>query len=86
MKISCKVLIISCALTGCKFSTATKNNFVNNLDNSEFPDELVNFIPYKDNPVFSGSGTGTWDDMISERDCIPKSVFTSVKTECMNFM
>lgn len=36
----------------------------------EFPAELVHFKPYENNPVFSGSGTGTWDNQIRERGYI----------------
>jgi predicted GH43/DUF377 family glycosyl hydrolase len=35
-----------------------------------FPDELVNFKPYKNNPVFTGTGAGTWDHKIRERGYI----------------
>ena len=27
---------------------------------NEFPEELVHFVPYKNNPVFAGTGTATW--------------------------
>lgn len=40
-------------------------------DNSPlFPPELVNFIPIEQNPVFTGTGTDTWDKMIRERGYI----------------
>ena len=35
-----------------------------------FPVELVHFVPYRDNPVFAGTGTETWDRKIRERGCI----------------
>lgn len=35
-----------------------------------FPSELVDFIPYKQNPVFTGTGTDTWDRNIRERGYI----------------
>ena len=35
-----------------------------------FPDELVHFVEYQRNPVFAGTGTGTWDRKIRERGCI----------------
>lgn len=38
----------------------------------EFPEELVSFIPYDNNPVFTGTGTGTWDTNIRERGYILK--------------
>ena len=37
-----------------------------------FPVELVDFTSYEKNPVFSGSGTGTWDQSIRERGYILK--------------
>ena len=35
-----------------------------------FPSEIVHFIPYIGNPVFEGTGSGTWDDSIRERGFI----------------
>lgn len=35
-----------------------------------FPEALVHFIPYKSNPVFSGTGSATWDSQIRERGYI----------------
>ena len=40
--------------------------------NVGFPDELVRFNTYEKNPVFAGTGTNTWDQMIRERGCILK--------------
>ena len=37
---------------------------------SEFPAELVHFVPYKNNPVFAGTGSTTWDNQIRERGYI----------------
>ncbi len=36
----------------------------------EFPAEMVSFEPYENNPVFSGTGSGTWDNQIRERGYI----------------
>ncbi|WP_317171805.1 glycoside hydrolase family protein [Spirosoma validum] len=36
----------------------------------DFPAELVQFTPYKNNPVFSGTGADTWDQRIRERGYI----------------
>lgn len=36
----------------------------------EFPKELVSFMPYEGNPVFSGTGRDTWDRKIRERGYI----------------
>jgi sucrose-6-phosphate hydrolase SacC (GH32 family) len=37
------------------------------LAEEEFPPELVQFKPYAGNPVFAGTGAGTWDHKIRER-------------------
>ena len=36
----------------------------------EFPRELVDFVPYRNNPVFTGQGKGHWDQRIRERGWI----------------
>lgn len=41
-------------------------------DDELFPDELVNFTPHVDNPIFTGTGVDTWDRKIRERGCIVK--------------
>ncbi len=35
-----------------------------------FPKELVDFVAYENNPVFSGTGLDTWDEKIRERGYI----------------
>ena len=35
-----------------------------------FPPELVDWVPYAGNPLFSGTGQGGWDDQIRERGFI----------------
>ncbi len=39
-------------------------------DSEKFPPEMVSFEPYNNNPVFSGTGSGTWDAKIRERGYI----------------
>ncbi len=51
---------LSCAL--CKFSANAE----------DFPRELVQFAPYRVNPVFTGAGEGNWDVKIRERGWILK--------------
>jgi predicted GH43/DUF377 family glycosyl hydrolase len=41
-------------------------------DSTDFPDELVHFVAYPHNPVFSGTDTTTWDRHIRERGWILK--------------
>ena len=36
----------------------------------EFPPELVEFVPYPENPIFTGRGPGHWDAKIRERGWI----------------
>jgi beta-1,2-mannobiose phosphorylase / 1,2-beta-oligomannan phosphorylase len=38
----------------------------------DFPSELVDFVPYAQNPVFAGTGQDTWDRQIRERGYILK--------------
>ena len=45
-------------------------------NDKEFPHELVHFVPYKNNPVFAGTGTTTWDKQIRERGWIAKEADT----------
>ncbi len=52
-----------------------------------FPSELVNFVPISENPVFTGSEKGQWDEHIRERGFILKEGelykmwYTGFKTE-----
>ncbi|MFI5157046.1 MAG: glycosylase, partial [Chitinophagales bacterium] len=41
-------------------------------DVNEFPEELVHFVSYANNPIFLGSGTNAWDKHIRERGWILK--------------
>jgi beta-1,2-mannobiose phosphorylase / 1,2-beta-oligomannan phosphorylase len=36
----------------------------------DFPPAMVKFVPYRDNPLFAGTGGDTWDRMIRERGFI----------------
>ena len=36
----------------------------------EFPKQLVSFVPYSSNPIFTGTGEDTWDKQIRERGYI----------------
>jgi len=40
------------------------------LASGKFPRELVKFVPYKANPVFTEAGPGHWDERIRERGWI----------------
>ena len=64
------ILIIFLLAMACKNSTSGKKEI--DSDSTLFPSELVNFISYKGNPVFSGADSGAWDDQIRERGYILK--------------
>jgi predicted GH43/DUF377 family glycosyl hydrolase len=59
--------LFAVCLLQCKSS---KEASADNKD--EFPNELVQFVAYKNNPVFAGTGTATWDKQIRERGYILK--------------
>ncbi len=52
---------------GCK---NRQNKDKENISNLEFPNAMVHFTPYKNNPVFTGTDTNTWDRKIRERGYI----------------
>ncbi len=41
-----------------------------NLNNEDFANEMVDFMAFKANPVFKGTGANTWDKQIRERGYI----------------
>ncbi len=43
-----------------------------NNQTAPFPDELVNFKPFAENPIFTGTQSDTWDQNIRERGYILK--------------
>lgn len=62
------LFVLGLLLTNCTSQPAATDK---TPENSEpFPSELVNFTPYAGNPVFSGTGTDTWDTNIRERGWI----------------
>lgn len=72
MKISAYLLLffIAFQLVGCKNNSGTKESI--SFDDEPFPGELIHFTPLPQNPVFSGTGTDTWDGKIRERGYILK--------------
>ena len=63
------ISIIILILFACNNSSSNKSQ---GSDSTLFPAELVKFIRYQGNPVFTGGGDGTWDKMIRERGYILK--------------
>ena len=52
------------------FIVASCDSKVKRNETVLFPSELVDFVPYKQSPVFTGTGTDTWDKNIRERGYI----------------
>ncbi|UFH52614.1 glycosylase [Spirosoma sp. KNUC1025] len=61
-------LLLSCLFVGNGLMLDTPS--LQPQDNPVFPTELVRFVPYKTNPIFTGTGTDTWDQKIRERGYI----------------
>lgn len=57
---------------GCqnKKKNIQKKSDTEESSTEEFPSEMVDFIPYENNPVFSGTDADTWDKNIRERGYI----------------
>ena len=70
MKNICQIILVPLVLAGCKHSAPSSKGSDMETDSSRFPAEIVDFIPYENNPVFAGSGTDTWDSLIRERGYI----------------
>jgi hypothetical protein len=71
MKTLCYIAVLTLLLPGCKQkSSAYSANNPMLTDSARFPSELTDFIAYKINPVFTGTGTDTWDQKIRERGYI----------------
>jgi sucrose-6-phosphate hydrolase SacC (GH32 family) len=68
LKIALLAFLISGLLTGNR--TTLDNTPVENTVNPEFPAEMVRFTPYKNNPIFKGTGLDSWDQKIRERGYI----------------
>ena len=64
------IIFIFLLAMACKNSSSRKKEI--DSDSTLFPSELVNFIPYKGNPVFSGADSAVWDEEIRERGYILK--------------
>lgn len=56
---------------GCARSGAVKEEEAK-TDEMLFPKELVSFVAYDKNPIFTGTGANTWDEKIRERGFILK--------------
>ena len=54
------------------FIRCGNGNSKKDSESVDFPDEMVHFVAYAKNPVFSGTDTNTWDRHIRERGYILK--------------
>ncbi len=66
------ILLLIFAGYGCqnKKKDTSKELDTKKSSTEEFPAEMVNFTPYENNPVFSGTDADTWDKNIRERGYI----------------
>lgn len=72
MKIICPAILLCIMITGCKRNASVSESSGTDIDRNLFPSEIVDFIASPNNPVFTGTGTNTWDQMIRERGFILK--------------
>jgi len=71
MKNLCSIILLFLLLTGCKQkSTVSSENNSMKSDSERVPAAITDFIPFKSNPVFSGTSTDIWDQKIRERGYI----------------
>ena len=69
MKIINKIFIFALIAVSCKGKpVADKKSAIS--DTLKFPAELTEFTAWGKNPVFTGTGTDTWDQKIRERGYI----------------
>jgi len=57
-------------LMGCVKNTSTPIEDTSTSDSLIYPSEILDFTANKRNPVFTGTGTNTWDEKIRERGFI----------------
>ncbi len=69
MKIIIRLILIIFLASGCRQKPSSSGNTTIS-DTTRYPSELTEFTPYKNNPVFAGTGTDTWDQKIRERGYI----------------
>lgn len=71
MKIPGYIVVLALLLTCCKQKPPVNSAIISmETDTARFPAELTDFVAFKSNPVFAGTGTDTWDQKIRERGYI----------------
>lgn len=63
-------LLVLCIIIGTVSCHSNKKTSSIKNTGEEFPSEMVEFTPFEGNPIFTGSGTETWDKKICERGYI----------------
>jgi hypothetical protein len=63
------LLIIATAGDSMELAPSTRKT-KEKVTAEDFPPEIVDFVPYRDNPLFTGTGKNTWDCKIRERGYI----------------
>ena len=66
------VLLVGLSLAISCNRASTANPETSSSNDDVFPEELISFVPYQNNPVFTGTGENTWDHAIRERGYIVK--------------
>jgi predicted GH43/DUF377 family glycosyl hydrolase len=62
-----QILLLLTVVVSCKNQPKNQSE---NVNKEEFPSEMVEFTPYKANPVFKATDSNTWDQHIRERGYI----------------
>lgn len=65
-------LVTALILASCNKAPTSTAAGAEGEQNPAVPDELISWVPYEHNPVFSGTGKETWDRNIRERGYIIK--------------
>ncbi|MCE5344666.1 MAG: hypothetical protein LLG13_00070 [Bacteroidales bacterium] len=69
IRVLIQISVLCAVMTLWACNSKSKNVAATNK-NKDFSSEMVEFVPYKDNPVFKGTGENTWDKKIRERGYI----------------
>ena len=72
MKNILQIILVLIIFSGCNRPPSGSGGTGTDSAATLFPPEIVDFIPYENNPVLTGSGTDTWDSLIRERGYILK--------------
>lgn len=66
------LLVLFFVALSCNKAPTSAGETESSAQTTPFPSELVAFVPYERNPLFTGTGTDTWDEKIRERGYILK--------------